>query len=252
MDSSSLGERLKVLKSPQATRISESGGRTESHTSNLIDVSHPSSSTSSGGVYPKAAHSGPPPCEAECPEESKGLHAVLCPSSWASTQGPQAPAGSRNIPLALGLLTIGEDRASSGAETAQAGADTWLWGLCNQKILRGTLRRMTFQMSEGWVRSLLQEVSSGVWYTGLGDAMTKSGKNQAFKYLWDTDPRTECDRPGIYLRSETRCNERKKNQKKSNNFLIGTLHNWVFTFGHFKPVSFSIPFPQLSAEVELV
>lgn len=74
-----LGREIKALKSPQASRVSERGGRTDLHTSKVVYVSHPSSSASFGGVYPTAAHTGLLPREAECPEESKGLSALLCP-----------------------------------------------------------------------------------------------------------------------------------------------------------------------------
>ena len=142
------------MKSPQATRISESRGRTELHTSNLIYVSHPSSSTSFGGVYPKAAHTGLLPCKAQCPEESKGLRAVLCPQSEQEHRGPKLQPGPETFLSGCSwvALTIGEGRACfGGKETAQVGADTWLWDLSCQKVIRGAHRRVTFQMSEGRV-----------------------------------------------------------------------------------------------------
>lgn len=141
-----LGRQIKALKSPQATRISESRGRTELHTSNLIYMSHPSSSTSFGGVYPKAAHTGLLPCKGECPKESKGL---CCAQQ---SEGPQAPARTRNIPQwLLAGCSCYQGRLSLfwAKDTAQVGEDTWLWDLCYQKVIRGTLGRVNFQMSEG-------------------------------------------------------------------------------------------------------
>lgn len=62
-----------------------------------------------------------------------------------------------------------------------------------------------------------------------------AGLSMVPKYLEDTDPRREGGRAGTYIRSETSRNERKKTFKnKCNNFLMGTLHNWLFIFASFK------------------
>lgn len=99
---------LSSLGSPQATRISERGGRTELHTSNLIYVSHPSSSTSSGGVCPKASHTGPLPCEAACPEEVRGTARCAALTNVSKHMG--APSSSQDQKhssvVALGLLSL--------------------------------------------------------------------------------------------------------------------------------------------------
>lgn len=175
-------------------------------------MSHPSSSTSFGGVYPKAAHTGLLPCKGECPKESKGL---CCAQQ---SEGPQAPARTRNIPQwLLAGCSCYQGRLSLfwAKDTAQVGEDTWLWDLCYQKVIRGTLGRVNFQMSEGWVglsykRFLVEFDTQGLekqW-------QRKNGKNQVFKYLQDTDPRTEWDRAGMYRRSAIRCNGRKKTYRK--------------------------------------
>ena len=138
------------MKSPQSTRISGRGGRTELHTSSLIYASHPSSSSSLSGVYPKVSHTRPLPHEAECPEESVGLCAV--PTNLSKNTGPQATGGTRNTPQRLLSHCShywGRQSLFWAKETAQVRADTWLWDLRYQQSIRVVLRRVVFQISEG-------------------------------------------------------------------------------------------------------
>lgn len=100
-----LGKEIKALESPQATRSSESRGSTQSHTSNMTYVSHPSSSTSFGGAHPKASHTGPVPCKAERSREADGLCAVPTLSNHIGAPRHSQDQKHSSV-VALGLLSL--------------------------------------------------------------------------------------------------------------------------------------------------
>lgn len=142
-------------------------------------MSHPSSSTSFGGVYPKAAHTGLLPCKGV-----KGT--VLCPAIWGAPSSSQDQKHSSVVARRLLLLSgkaepiLGQRYSSSRRRHLALGP-----------VLSESYQRHSWksQFSNEWRMSgsFLQEVSSGVWYTGFGEAMTtkeweKSGVQVSARY----------------------------------------------------------------------